>query len=161
MRREAVYHYFRGKGEILCDIIRPQSEALLRGMERLMALDVPPQTRLALAISAHLERFNPHYIEMTVAFRELNGRSQLPGLVQLRQVWKAYEELWVALIAEGQRSGAFDPAQDAKLAAFGILGMCNWASSWYRPDGGAPIETLIASFTAIALGGIARPAAVA
>lgn len=159
VRREAVYYYFRDKGEILCDIIRPQSEALLRGMEQLMALDVAPKVRLGLAISGHLERFNPHYIEMTVAFRELYGRSAMPGLVQLRRVWKSYEQLWVDLIAEGQRTGDFDPAQDPKMAAFGILGMCNWASSWYRPDGDAPIEKLIESFTAIAMGGLVRSGA--
>ena len=156
VRREAVYYYFRDKGEILCDIIRPQSEALLRGMEQLMALDVSPKVRLGLAISGHLERFNPHYIEMTVAFRELYGRSAMPGLVQLRRVWKSYEQRWVDLIAEGQRTGDFDPAQDPKMAAFGILGMCNWASNWYRPEGDAPIEKLIESFTAIALGGLVR-----
>ncbi len=158
LRREAVYHYYRDKGEILCDIIRPQSEALLRGMERLMLLDASPKARLALAIAGHLERFNPHYIEMTVAFRELYGRSSTPGLVQLRRVWKSYEQLWVDLVVQGQHAGEFDPAQDAKMAAFGILGMCNWASSWYRPDGNAPIEALIRSFTAIAMGGIGRPA---
>lgn len=155
VRREAVYHYFRDKGEILCDIIRPQSEALLRGMERLMVLQIPARARLSLAIAAHLERFNPHYIEMTVAFRELYGRSSTPGMVELRRVWKSYEQLWVDLIAEGQGAGEFDRGQDAKMAAFGILGMCNWASSWYRPGGDTPIDRLIESFTAIAMGGIA------
>lgn len=156
VRREAMYYYFRDKGEILCDIIRPQSEALLMEMEKLMAADVPAKKRLALAISAHLARFNPHYIEMTVAFRELYGRSSTPGLVELRRVWKSYEQLWVDLVKQGQTSGEFDCALDAKMAAFGILGMCNWASSWYRPDGDAPIEALIRSFTAIAMGGIGR-----
>lgn len=155
IRREAVYHYFRDKGEILCDIIRPQSEALLRGMERLMTLDLSPRVRLTLAISAHLERFNPHYIEMTVAFRELYGRSSTPGLIELRRVWKSYEQLWIDLVVEGQKAGEFDETQNAKMAAFGILGMCNWASSWYRPGGDMPIEKLIESFTAIAMGGIA------
>jgi len=158
VRREAVYYYFRDKSEILCDVIRPQSEALLRGMERLMALDLTPKARLALAISAHLERFNPHYIEMTVAFRELSGRGGSPDLADLRRVWKSYEQLWIDLIVEGQSAGEFDPRQEPKMAAFGILGMCNWASNWYRPDGDAPLERLIESFTAIAMGGlVAKP----
>ncbi|MFT8244751.1 TetR family transcriptional regulator [Roseomonas sp. BN140053] len=159
LRREAVYYYYRDKTEILCDVIRPQSEALLHGMERLMALDAPAAARLALAIGSHLERFNPNYLEMSVAFRELSGQDPAPGLMELRRVWKRYEQHWVELVRQGQATGEFDPAHEPKMAAFAILGMCNGVSGWYRPDGGVAMADLVRSYTTLALGGLLRPGA--
>lgn len=156
VKREAVYYYYRDKSEILCEIIRPHSNALLRGMERLNALGLAPTARLALAISSHLERFNPTYVEMTVALRELSGSNPAPGMVELRRVWKEYEQCWVELVRQGQAAGEFDGDQNPKLMAFAVLGMCNAVSGWYRPEGGITMEELVRSYTAIALGGVAR-----
>ncbi len=158
VKREAVYYYYRDKSEILCEIIRPHSDALLRGMERLNTLDVAPKARLALAISSHLERFNPTYVEMTVALRELSGSNPAPGIVELRRVWKEYEQHWVELFKAGQLAGEFDATQNPKLMAFAVLGMCNAVSGWYRPEGGIPMDELVRSYTSIALGGVAQPA---
>lgn len=158
VKREAVYYYYRDKSEILCEIIRPHSDALLRGMERLGALDLSATARLSLAISSHLERFNPTYVEMTVALRELSGSNPAPGIVELRRVWKAYEQQWIDLFRHGQATGEFDADQNPKLMAFAVLGMCNAVSGWYRPDGGIPMDELVRSYTAIALGGVARRA---
>ena len=156
VKREAVYYYYRDKSEILCEIIRPHSEALLRGMERFNTLGLPATARLSLAISSHLERFNPTYVEMTVALRELSGSNPAPGIVELRRVWKEYEQHWVALFRQGQVAGEFDAGQNPKLMAFAVLGMCNAVSGWYRPGGGIAMDELVRSYTAIALGGVAR-----
>lgn len=156
VKREAVYYYYRDKSEILCEIIRPHSDALLCGMERLSALGLPATARLSLAISSHLERFNPTYVEMTVALRELSGSNPAPGIVELRQVWKAYEQHWVEMFQQGQATGEFNADQNPKLMAFAVLGMCNAVSGWYRPDGGIAMDELVKSYTAIALGGVAR-----
>jgi AcrR family transcriptional regulator len=157
IKREAVYYYYRDKTEILCEIIRPHSDALLRGMERLALLELEPKSRLALAISNHLERFNPTYVEMTVALRELSGSNPAPGIVELRKVWKQYEQHWIELFRQGQASGEFMSQQSPKLMAFAILGMCNAVSGWYRPNGGITMDELVRSYTAIALGGVVRP----
>ena len=41
------------------------------------------------------------------------------------------------------------------MAAFGILGMCNWVSNWYRPGGSVSLADLTRGYTALALGGLA------
>jgi len=48
---------------------------------------------------------------------------------------KAYEQYFEQIIEEGQEAGAFQLNVDPKIASFGILGMCNWLSQWYRQDG--------------------------
>lgn len=155
VRREALYYYFRDKTEILYDIIRPPSEGILRGMERLRASGVPPREQLAAAIGNHLESFNSGFIEMTVIARELKDRNAMPRLAEIHKIWKTYERHWVDLIRFGQAEGAFDAKQDPKMAAYGILGMCNWVSHWYRPGGSVSLSDLIRDYTSLALGGLA------
>ena len=155
VKREGVYYYFRDKWEILHEIIRPQSDALLRSMERLASLNMAPTARLALAIGSHLQRFNPTYIEMTVALRELQGSDPAPEMIALRRVWKEYERHWITLFRQGQEAGEFAREQDPKVMAFAILGMCNAVSGWYQPGGEIAIEDLVRSYTAIALQGVA------
>ena len=48
---------------------------------------------------------------------------------------KAYERYFEHIIEEGQLAGVFQRNVDPKIVSFGILGMCNWMSQWYRTDG--------------------------
>ncbi|HYU72323.1 MAG TPA: hypothetical protein VEL31_06555, partial [Ktedonobacteraceae bacterium] len=48
---------------------------------------------------------------------------------------KAYERYFEHIIMEGQAVGAFQPDIDPRLATFGLLGMCNSLSQWYRSEG--------------------------
>ena len=41
----------------------------------------------------------------------------------MTRIWKDYERMWTALIAEGQASGDFARGGDAKMIAFGILAL--------------------------------------
>ncbi|MBC7078429.1 MAG: TetR/AcrR family transcriptional regulator, partial [Synergistales bacterium] len=35
---------------------------------------------------------------------------------------------------------------NVKLAAFAILGMCNWVTQWYKSDGECSVEEIAAFF---------------
>ncbi len=48
---------------------------------------------------------------------------------------KAYERYFEQIIEEGQVSGVFQPAIHPKIAIYGLLGMFNWLSQWYRSAG--------------------------
>ena len=76
----------------------------------------------------------------------------------MAKVWKTYEKLWTKLIADGQASGEFEIFGDPKMVSFGILGMCNWLSRWYKPDGTTSIEQLIETyFKLVSEGLLPRP----
>jgi AcrR family transcriptional regulator len=159
LKREALYYHFKNKSEILYDIIKPQSDALVRGLERIAALNTPFDRKFALAIENHVERFSPNYLEMAVAYREISGREMTKHLAALRKTWKTYEKLWIDLIEAGQRSGEVDPALDAKVVGFAVLGLCNSLSSWYNPSGPITLSQLTDAFFKIVAQGICtRPA---
>ena len=48
---------------------------------------------------------------------------------------KAYERYFEQIILEGRAAGIFKPDIDPKIVSFGLLGMCNWLSQWYKADG--------------------------
>ena len=52
--REALYYYYRNRSEILLAIIRPQSIALIDGLDRIVAADLPSSEKLHRAIDNHL-----------------------------------------------------------------------------------------------------------
>jgi len=135
IKREALYYYFKNRNDILLEIILPQSENLLSSLKRILAQSVSAEEKLFQAVENHISSFNPGYLEMTVAVREqhfIEGTS--PKIERLKKTWDEYSGLWTHLIADGQESGEFLETVDAKVAAYGILGACNWLSRWYDPE---------------------------
>lgn len=159
LTREAVYYYFRDKAEILAEVIRPESEYLLYSARRIAALPLPARARLLLAVENHMMRFNPNYLSMALAVRELGMRGGDPRMAALRVLWARYSAIWVRLIEEAQRAGEVPAGLNPKLAAYGILGMCNSASAWFRPGADGTAMELARTFVQIASGGLFGPAA--
>ena len=147
IRREGIYYYFKNRAEILLNIIEPQSEALIAGMRNIMGdAQLDPAAKLRRAVRNHLERFDRYCLEMTVSLRDGHIEEQGDVRSSMDRIWKDYEQMWTQLIAEGQAAGAFRTGGDAKMLAFGILGMCNWLARWYDPDGGTSIDELVDSY---------------
>jgi hypothetical protein len=64
--------------------------------------------------------------------------------------------LWTRLIREGQETGAFNPALDARLAYYGILGMCNWVARWHEPGKPPTVPDLVEQYYAQIAGGLVK-----
>ncbi len=91
--------------------------------------------------------------QMVVFYREqlhLNG----PFSREITQRKKDYERLIEEIVAEGIGTGVFKPEIDPKIATFGILGMCNWLSQWYKPGGAYTQAQIAAFFTRMVEGGL-------
>ena len=148
IKREGIYYYFKNRSEILLNIIRPQSDALLEGLRAILddsGLDHP--ARLHAAIRNHLERFDRYCLEMTVSLRDgYFDDSVLEVREAMSRIWKDYEQMWTELVARGQAQGAFRKTGDAKMLAFGILGMCNWLARWYDPKGSISVDDMIEAY---------------
>ncbi len=154
IKREAVYYYFKGRREILAEIILPQSHSLLIGLRNINQSNRPFADKLHDAIQNHLQSFNPSYLEMTVALREDHFFGADQKFTELRRVWKQYSDMWTAMIADGQASGEFRDGHNPKIIAYAILGMCNWLSRWFDPGKGTPIEEIIESYFLFAFQGL-------
>jgi len=60
------------------------------------------------------------------------------------------------VIEDGIRAGYFRPV-DARVAALGLLGMCNWVAWWFHPGGRDTADAVIEQFADMAVAALRRP----
>lgn len=157
IKREAIYYYFSNRREILLEIILPLSRELARNMDNILESSQSAREKLHAAIECHLHRYDPGYLEMTVALREDHFFKEDKRLDELRMVWRSYTDGWETLIRQGQENGEFAPDVTPKVVAYGILGMCNWLARWFDPAGEVSIDEIIRTYSLVATVGLARP----
>jgi TetR/AcrR family transcriptional regulator, cholesterol catabolism regulator len=130
----ALYYHIKNKEEILRLIYLMVLTASEEPLARIAEADLPPAEKLRRAIEHHAAVAADRSPAMTVFYREqphLTG----PFATEIVVRKKAYETYFQRIIVDGQQAGVFTREIDPKIAAFGILGMCNWLSQWYRSDG--------------------------
>ena len=149
----ALYYHVKNKEEILRLIYLTVLTASEEPLHHIVEADLSPLEKLQRAVEHQAAVAADRSPAMIVFYREhphLTG----PFAKEITLRKKAYEQYFEQIIQEGQLSGAFQLNVDPKIASFGILGMCNWLSQWYRPDGHYSyhyISTMFASMIASGL----------
>ena len=157
VKREAIYYYFKSRHDILLEVLLPSSKSLLAGMRNIRRTDMTSIEKLRAAIENHLASFDPTYLEMSIALREHHSFADTGKLSLIQDTWNEYSEHWTEIVAEGQARGEFRDGLDAKMVAYGILGMCNWLSRWFDPSKGITIDEIIETYFTLASNGLALP----
>lgn len=146
-----LYHYFRGKNELLyfCQD---------RTLDRLIAALAGARSRRG-PLAARLRQLAVSHVLCLVD--ELQGSAAhfeidaLPPRLRAAIIAKRdrYERGLRALVADGIRRGALGAA-DARIATRAFLGALNWTAHWYRSDGSdAPsrVAEIVADFAVAGL----------
>lgn len=131
--RTALYHYVTSKEELLAMLVEQMSLGLVDTLTHLRdRTDLTPEGKLReltdmlvrqRAESPH--QFRVHDQTESVLPEPLRSRH--------RQARRDVLAALSAVIEEGIECGEFKPL-DARVAAFSILGMCNWVAWWYHPS---------------------------
>lgn len=130
----AFYYHVRNKEEILRLIYLMVLTASEEPLRKIVEADLPPAEKLRRAVEHQAAVAADRSPAMTVFYREhphLTG----PFAKEILLRKKAYERYFEQIIEEGQAAGVFQASIDPKIATFGLLGMCNWLSQWYRSEG--------------------------
>jgi len=146
-----LYHYFRGKDEILyycqdraLDQMLAAVAAAKRGSRR-------PADRLASILTAHVRTLLDD-VEGATAHLEVGS---LAPALRTRLIHKRdrYEHAVRRLVADGIASGDFarlDPA----VVTRAMLGALNWTVTWFRPGGAATASDVAATIAGYLVRGI-------
>ena len=130
----ALYYHVKNKEEILrliyLMVLTVSEEPLRRIVEGIYS----PQEKLRRAIEHQTTVAADRSPAMTVFFREQHHLTG-PFAKEILLRRKAYERYFERIIEEGQQAGIFKPEVDSKIAAFGLLGMCNSLAQWYHASG--------------------------
>lgn len=144
--KASLYYHIKNKEEILRLIFLTVLTVSEEPLHLITESDQPPREKLRRAIEHQAAVAANRSPAMIVFYREqphLTG--PFAGEIILRK--KAYERYFERIIEEGQNAGVFQPDADPKIVTFGLLGMCNWLSQWYRPGGQYSPQQIAEIFT--------------
>jgi AcrR family transcriptional regulator len=157
MSLAGMYHYVRGKHELLFLIQERCFRAVLEGARGAIGPDGDATERLGRFIRHHVLFFTEHMPEMKVLSHE--AESVAPEHKRHVDALKQeYVDILVGLLDDCAHGA--DVSDDRRVAAYGLFGMMNWIYTWYDPDGSVTPTDLADQFTTLFLHGIADPAAV-
>jgi AcrR family transcriptional regulator len=151
MSLAGMYHYVRGKEDLLYQIQQRCFTGVIAGAEQAVERHREPDGRLRAFVRHHLAYFAAQPAEMKVLSHEadsLTGRraDEILGLK------RHYAAMLQGLVA------AADGAHPS-VGAYALFGMMNWTYTWYRPDGRLPPDALADVFADLFLHGVRHEAA--
>jgi TetR/AcrR family transcriptional regulator, cholesterol catabolism regulator len=129
----ALYYHIKNKQEILRLIYIIVLDASEEPLREIAETALSPVEKLSKAIAHHTAIAANRSPAMTVFYREQHHLTD-PFAQEIILRKKAYERHFEQIILEGQTVGVFTADVDPKIVTFGLLGMCNWLSQWYRAD---------------------------
>lgn len=150
----SLYYHVESKESLLYDIVEAGTRDLLAGIDEVSRASKPADERLRAAILKHLQ-FSVERTDYAIVF--LNEISNLrdPHVRRaLLQLVKHYENLFARIIEDGIAADEFRQGLDVKTTVYSILGMCNWALRWFRPDGRLSIERIAAECADLVIHGL-------
>jgi AcrR family transcriptional regulator len=149
----ALYYHIKNKEEILRLIFLTVLTVSEEPLRQIAESELRPSEKLRLAVEHQAAVAADRSPAMIVFYREqphLTG----PFAKEITLRKKVYERYFEQIVEEGQVTGVFQSNFDPKIAAFGLLGMCNWLSQWYRSDGRYSPQQIAAMFVHMLESGI-------
>lgn len=153
--RPALYYYVKSKEELLAKLVTEVTNGPLEELTELVARDLDPVAKLRGIVEIIVGR----RARQPERFRLLiRSEAELPAALT-----EAYDEgrravlkTIAAVIDDGVRAGRFRPV-DGRVAALGVLGMCNWVAWWFHPGGRDTADAVVEQLADMAVGALQRP----
>lgn len=162
--RGSVYHHVSSKEELLLEGLLPaleeatvQVEAVVNGALAGEGHDFADALRKAVQTHLHCLYGNESLEGVKIYLTEnlLAAHSELSeqAKASLRTLTKRHESNFTRLFRAAIAAGQFRQDVDPKLHAYLLLGMCNWLSRWYRPEGAWSLEQIADAIAGVTLHG--------
>lgn len=155
--RPKLYYYFRDKAGILETLVsNVPVEAHRRAQAVLASRELDSVQKLKELIVQHADLIltRPH------EFRLLDmSLEHLPRPMQARaeKAKRGLLDAFTTVIREGMEQGRFR-AVDARVAAFAMIGMCNWTAAWFRSEGRLSAAEICEILADLGVGSLAKRA---
>jgi AcrR family transcriptional regulator len=156
LTRAALYHYFESKEAMLAALI--EGITITRASQ-LRKLRLDERLSQAEKLTAITRMMVVNVVSQAARFRLLlQSERELPAGLAEKHAAARRETLAqiVQLFEEGIADGNFKPA-DPHVAAFALLGMCNWTAWWYKPEQNGSAEAIGDQLAEFALAAFVRP----
>lgn len=152
--KPALYYYIKTKHDLLYVICEAAIRELIEGVRRINDSPGSPEEKLHELIKWHVTMFARNGEILTVY---LADESELPEDKRLlvRGLSREYESIYREIVRRAVEDGVFREL-DVPMVVRAISGMCNWLSSWFRPDGRLAAEEIADIFFDLIMNGCRR-----
>ncbi|RJQ85550.1 TetR/AcrR family transcriptional regulator [Amycolatopsis panacis] len=153
--RPALYHYVKSKDELLAKLVTEVTSGPLDELNALAAQHADPVDTLRRIVAVLVGRRATQPERFRLLIR---SEAELPA--ELTEAYdtdrRAVLKTIAGVIDDGVHAGRFRPV-DARVAALGVLGMCNWVAWWFHPGGRDTAEGVTEQLADMAVGALQRP----
>ncbi|MBN1149125.1 MAG: TetR family transcriptional regulator [Anaerolineales bacterium] len=152
LQKGSLYHHISSKQEILVAVLDRALDLLIANMQDVLDQPLAADEKLRQAMRVYLKTMLDHRdlaAVLLLEHRSLEPEQRARHTPQRDR----FECLWRDLIREGAACGLFD-CPDAAISGRALLGVMNWAITWYRPDGSLTPEQISEQFTDLFLHGL-------
>lgn len=152
--KAGLYHYIRGKTELLYDIMKYGLEELDREVMVPAHAIADPEERLRFIISTHANIVTRGDGAVTILVDEARALTATQNR-KVTKLKRAYLDYLRETLEELRAAGKLREV-NTTVAAFSIIAAVNWLSRWYLPDGALSAGEIAEQITDIALNGVMR-----
>jgi AcrR family transcriptional regulator len=153
--RPALYYYVKSKDELLAKLVTEVTQAPateLAELARRPDLDATEKLRAAARLMVARLASQPARFRLLI-----RSEASLPP--DLAKAYDASRKTVLRAISDvieqGVVTGQFRPV-DSRVAAFAVLGMCNWVAWWFHPGGRYGAEAIADQLADMALAAVQR-----
>jgi AcrR family transcriptional regulator len=153
LSKGTIVHHFGSKETLLRELHVAYFTRRFAEADYVLAQLEDPVARLVAMIYALLAAHRDDRAASLACLRELVRYfdGDLTGYV--REQRTRYMAIVSGILRDGAAGGVFRTA-DPTMSALQIFGMCNYAWTWYRPDGPQSVEDIASLFARTILGGL-------
>lgn len=152
LKKGSLYHHVSSKQEILLALLDEALELIVERIEGAITPDLSPSQKLRKAMQAYLGFLAENRSLSSVLLLEY--RSLEPEYKDLHIPRRDHvEHICQGIIEEGVSAGEFETLTPG-LVSKALLGVLNWAITWYREDGPLSTEEIADHFSDLFLQGL-------
>lgn len=148
------YYYFQSKEQLLMDIHLMYINDILNHQQRILNNEKKScKEKLKEIVMLVINHIDKQGSAARIFYREVINLNpeHITEVLEKRDLFRIQLE---KLIEEGVKKGEFRNDLNPAIISFSVLGMCNWAYTWFNPKGPMSEEEVIHIFIEMILNGI-------
>ncbi len=154
LTKAGIYHYIRGKEELLFEIMNYAMDAVDTGVVAPAREAADAEQRLRTIVERHTRSVLEGVGALTIVLEEttaLTPAHRRAITARKRAYFEFIRDTLECLAAEGKLRPV-----DPTVAAFSLLGMILWISRWYRRDGRIAADQALRDYVEIGMNAVLR-----
>ncbi|WP_432168556.1 TetR/AcrR family transcriptional regulator [Streptomyces sp. bgisy031] len=153
----SLYHHFESKESIIDELLSDYLGGLIGTYREIVSVHSGPRETLVGLVGVAIRSLQQHRAAITVLQNERHHLAQLPRFTYVQDSENEVQDLWVQVITEGIKSGAFRSQLDPKVT-YRLIRDAIWvAVRWFHPSGELSVEELTEQYLTVFMEGMAEP----